>query len=227
MTRYAVSGAELRALARRGEISRVSLVRPLSPLHAYRGAIDVPEPTGVRVLDQPLKHGGFPNLHHAAYVEISRRYLRDDLRLIRTRPREYLTGVGRGLVLFFWPATNTGKLERNRERIAAWDRLWNTVVYGTTGYARGAGLLLALAYAGAVVAGTRVAVRAAAGVRHPGTETLLFIWLTTLYVAIGSSLTEVGENYHFRYVLDPVVAALVAVGVAELVRRRRSRAATA
>ena len=222
VARYSLSDGDLRALERRGEISRVSLVAPLSPLRSYRGAIPLPEPTGVAVLDAPVKRGGFPNLHHLAYVDISRRYLRDDLRLVRERPGAYLTGVKRAVQIFFWPPTLTDKFRANRERLGRWDDVWNAAVYGSTPYANRAGILLGLAYAAAALYGLRLAVRTLRGARDAAAAPLLFAWATMIYVSVGATLTEVGENYHFRYALDPLVAVLLAVPVTALVGRVRA-----
>ena len=49
--------------------------------------------------------------------------------------------------------------------------------------------------------------------------TIAFAGLTILYVTLVGNLAEVGENFRFRFVLDPLAIALVAVAIQRLVRR--------
>jgi hypothetical protein len=44
----------------------------------------------------------------------------------------------------------------------------------------------------------------------PRAVTLLFIWWTVVYVGVVGNLSEYGENYRFRFVLDPLVVAALA-----------------
>jgi len=206
LTLHDVPLADRRRLVAEGKLSRVSLVKPLSALSAYRDAVPPHRPTGIPVLDAPLKSDGEQNLHNIAYIEISRRYLHDDLRLVRLRPRDLFVSVKRALELYLRPPTMSGAVERNRRALGNWNDGFDLVVYGSTRYANRIGVFAALAYLATGLAGLWLIARR----RWRDDATLLFVWVTVVWVTVGSSLSEVGENWRFRLVVDPVVVLFLA-----------------
>ncbi|MDP9404862.1 MAG: glycosyltransferase family 39 protein [Actinomycetota bacterium] len=249
MTTFQLSEGERQELAARGEISRVSLVEPLSPADRYHGLIPTPRRTGVRALDEEVK-GIYPspptdneyfrtNTNATIFQEVSRRYTADALHVIRTRPGAYLQGVATATEIFFRPTGDFFTLVGNRDRVAALDRFYNRAVFGVVaggkapsvipearvqyrqGPARTAWVVVA-AYALAFVWGAATLLRRARRRERDGGPvlTIAFLWLTTVYVFVVSNAVEVGENNRFRLYSDPLVIALLATLV---VQWRRSR----
>jgi hypothetical protein len=212
--------AERRQLVREGKLHSVSLVKPLSPLSAYEAVgIKPAAPTGIPLLDE-ASGPSFPrNLENRTFIKISRLYLDDDLWIIEHRPGAYLRSVWRGFVDFFAPATIASGSGGNEGKIAFYDRWFSRIVFGKLGPGKD-GLFLIAGYLFAVCAGAWIAVRRL----RPGADTITvtasFVLLAILYVGLVGNFAEVGENYRFRLVLDPLALALVALGVQLLWRRR-------
>jgi hypothetical protein len=210
-------------LVREHRLHRVSLAPPLSSLAAYRavGAVERIEHKGVPILDRPRKTTDRRNLHNIAYIRISRQYLSDDLWLIRHRPRDYLHALKLAVSRFLWPPTFTYGLKANTDRIHAWDYVFSLVFYGSSSHANRTGFVLLLAYALAVLFGGVVALRRLRPGVDGRTVTVLFAWWSIVYVGVVGNLSEYGENYRFRLLLDPLVLALLAAFGQEVARRRR------
>lgn len=222
LARIAEHGYGLRArrlLVRQGALHRVSLVEPLSALGAYRrvGAAPAVHRTGIPVLDE-VSGPEYPrNLHNKAYIEIAREYWHDDLWLIRHHPGRYLRSVVTASWIFFWPPDHGGAVAANAATIRPYERWYRRIVNGAASEA-GGGLVTALAYAIAAVGGLIISARSLRRGADGATVAGAAATLTIAYVAVVGNLTELGENYRFRFVLDPVTVALVAF---VLVRTRR------
>lgn len=76
-----------------------------------------------------------------------------------------------------------------------------------------AGILAA--YLFAVGYGAVLLARVAKTRENPGPEglTILFLVFTTAYTVAVSCMTDVGENQRMRFVVDPLVLTVVAVGI--------------
>jgi hypothetical protein len=81
--------------------------------------------------------------------------------------------------------------------------------------------LLVAAYVFALLAGLRITVRRLRPGADPATVAVAVALVAIVYVALVGNLAEVGENYRFRFVLDPLALMLVAVSVEGLRRRAR------
>jgi hypothetical protein len=110
--------------------------------------------------------------------------------------------------------------------MAAYDRWFSKVVYGQLGLGK-VGLFVVAAYLFALAVGLWVTVRGLRPGAPASTVTVAFAVLTIVYVGVVGNLAEVGENYRFRFVVDPLAVALVAFGVRALRQRRRRPAAGA
>jgi Dolichyl-phosphate-mannose-protein mannosyltransferase len=208
-------------LVREGTLSRVSLADPFSDLSAYRGAYEPPAPTGIPVLDRAKMANGDANRNNLAYVEISRKYMRDALALIRERPDAYADSVLDGLQLFLTPSSDFLFVEENRQRIRPYEHVFNGFVLGRTPHVRGIAWGILLAYLIAFVYGSIVFARALR--RRDGdaaSVTVAFVWLTVVYVTLVLVLAQVTENQRIRYLIDPLAVVLVALAVHAASRNR-------
>ena len=227
VARVAVLGlplAERRRLVAEGKLHPVSLVRPLAPLDQYVAVgIRRAGPTGIPVLDEASGFQYPRNLQNKTYIRISRLYWKDDLWIVRHRPGAYVRAVGRGLEDFFTSPTVAWQHQGDAAEIDGYDRAVNRVVYGQ-GATGKVGLVVVAAYAVALGFGLWVAARRLRPGASAADVTIAFAALTILYVLVVGNLAEVGENFRFRLVVDPLAVALVAAAVQRLVSRRAAAA---
>ena len=141
-----VPTAERNRLVADGTLSRVSLVDPFSPLTRTTGSSRGQAGRGVPVLDDPKKLNGTQNLNDLTYVKISRDYLHDSLRFIRSDPIAYLRGVEQGVKLFLIPSSDDLFVLGNRAKIRPYEHLFNGFVYLRTPYVFGIGWSILAAY---------------------------------------------------------------------------------
>jgi hypothetical protein len=220
-----ITDEEREALVDDGTLSPVSLADPFSDLSAYRGTYEPPAPTGIPLLDRTHMANGDANRHNLAYVEISEKYMRDALALIRRRPDAYADSIVDGLQLFLTPSSDFLFVEDNRQEIRPYEHLFNGVVLGRTPYVRGISWGILLAYVIALAYGAAVVARA---LRRrdgdPAALTVGFVWLTVVYVTLALVLAQVTENQRIRYLVDPLTVVLLALAVQAVIRTFEARA---
>ncbi len=219
--------AERRSLVASGRIGAVSLVKPFSPVGAYPPGLLEGARTDHPVLTERRKTTTAVNFNHGAYPAIARAYLRDARTLIRERPDVYFKSVGEAWSQFLMDPSLVLFLETNRDRMGAYAGLWTAGFYGfvldppsgdrpATRHADdyrmrpwGWGFVL-LAIGSVVVAllrGMRE-LRDASGDAALG-ATLLFVAFTIVYVAVVGNALELGENNRFRFMIEPLIFALI------------------
>jgi hypothetical protein len=213
---------ERRRLVTEGKLHSVSLVKPLAPLGDYEAVgIHRHAPTGIPVLDEVSGPQYARNLENKTYIRISRLYWKDDLWIVRHRPGAYLRAVGRGLGDFFASPTVAWGGQGDAARIRRYDTWFDRIVNGRVGTGK-VGVLVVAAYIVALAFGLTMAARRLRPGADAATVAMAFAALTILYVAVVGNLAEVGENFRFRLLLDPLAIALVAVAAQRLLRRRGS-----
>ena len=218
--------SERRRLVAEGKLHRVSLVTPLSQLSDYEAVGIAPDaPSGIPLLDD-RGDAYFPrNLENRTFIRISRLYWQDDLWIVEHRPSAYLRGVGRGIKDFFAPATIAWEGTGNTGQIDGYRRWFERVVFGRFGSGRDGVFLVAL-YAFALVSGIWLTIRRL----RPGADAAMvlvaFSTLALVYLAVVGNLAEVGENYRFRLVAQPLTLVVAAAGARDLVDRWRRRRET-
>ena len=216
--------SERRRLVDEGKLHTVSLVTPLSALSAYEAVGIKPAPkTGIPLLDNPGDPLFPRNLENRTFIEISRLYLQDDLWIIEHRPGAYLRSVGRGFADFFAPPTIAWTGQGNTGKIGAYDRWYSRIVYGRLGPGKD-GLFLIAIYAFALIVGVWIAVRRLRPGADAATVTVSFALLAIVYLGVVGNFAEVGENYRFRLVVDPLALSLTAMGIRRLALTVRSSA---
>lgn len=208
-----------RAYVAAGELDPVELIPPYAKLRAYNGAIRFAKPRGVPAVDRFLTSSGKVNLNQWTYLAISRRRVHDDVRFIPSHPGWYARGVKLAAERFFWPPTYPpGITGRNKFEIARWEALWEAGFYGSTPRANRIGFLALAAYLAALGYGLVVLVRR----RGPEAAAIGFVWVVLAWTLAVGVLTDYGENYRSRLLVDPLVVALVAVAAHRLLLAIRS-----
>lgn len=247
ITTFQLDERERRALVEDGVLSPLALIEPYRPVQEFSRAVPPSRRTGVPVLDDEFKKWSDGSLrvnyNHVDYIEISKRFMHDSLATVRRRPGAYASGVAGAFQSYFHPSSDFFAVAANRERLAGYERLYNTAVYGVTsgegetrypdvrrnfraGPGRTAWTAVA-AYLVAFVAGLRWLWRRRRGGEpsHVPPIVVAFLWSTALYITLVGNLLEIGENHRFRLYADPlVVVLLTALGVSWRRSRRGAHA---
>jgi 4-amino-4-deoxy-L-arabinose transferase-like glycosyltransferase len=209
--------------------------------------LQTPEHTGIPVLDQVKKsdgrHYNYNNLQMAA---VNRYYLRDAIEVIRTFPASYAVGLIISNRLFFSPTSmNAYFSKENRAAALPMERIFNPLLYGVGakpgfmqqphfGFAgrnemevHTSAMLIALWCV--LLAYGYVQARRGVIAENPATQpralVLGFIVLTALYLYVVSTTIELGENYRYRFNIEPLFLVLMVTAITDLVRRIRARVA--
>lgn len=204
-----------------GRLSALAEVRPFAPLAQYEGRVQLPAPTGEPLLDRAHKRSGAVNLHHLAYVDISRRYHADALAVITAEPSAYLRGVLRAGHRFLLPSTGYPPLARNRAALALLDSIYNSLAHFELPGLGAVGWML-IALPGSIIFGLCTGYRRWR-LGEPAGLVLLFAGFTILWVSVASCLFEVGENYRFRFLVEPFILILASAALSGLGGNRMPR----
>jgi hypothetical protein len=245
ITTLKIPREERAALVSRGILSPFALIPTFRALDDYRPYLPERSPTGIAVLDQDRKPSGAPNFNHRAYIDVARRYRRDALIVLRTRPRAYLDGLTEAWLRYFVPASDHDWLAANRFKIREWDRLYAVALCGrfrddvwpkspevidpdaTWSLGRkllNTGLFLLAACPLLFVYGLVAARRAWARGEGPAfAATLAFLCFTIAYVTVAGNALEVGENFRNRFTLAPFYVTLLGLFLAARWRRAPGR----
>ena len=173
-------------------------------------------PTGVAALDQPTKSSGAPNLEHRAYLEVARRSADAALAVFRAYPAVYGRATGMALRAFVRPAADSPWLGANARRIEGWIVAWGQVVEGRwrpepgqLGLAQ-LSIVWVMIVPLAVATGVRLVRRGRQGREPTGAAVAagLLVWTIVYVIAVGNGI-ELGENDRFRFLLEPLLLALL------------------
>jgi hypothetical protein len=239
---------ELAAMIRRGELSRYAGRSPFGlPLEMPEVFRRAPR-RGVPLLDRPLKSSHAPNLDHTAYLDICDHYLKDSLTVLRRHPDAFRAGVQQGAFIFWRPPSQYAFFSRrNRKAVKGIERAYGLVAYGQvrpatdyTALAFGPGQdfhvkrrigevawLALAAYAVVAVAGLALLWRArrTGSLGSPFALVTAFVLLNVGWVTLVGTMLEAGENNRFRFLVDPLVLALLVGLASRALEHRRARMA--
>ncbi|MDX6697304.1 MAG: hypothetical protein QOE65_701 [Solirubrobacteraceae bacterium] len=225
-----LSPSERAHLVARGELSRFALLNPnFLPRRLVRGG----RPTGVRLLDEPVKSTGAPNLNATGYKGPCRRYAADARTVIRRHPRAYATGVANAVLIFLRPSSDYKYLDRDNVReVKGPERVMAAAVMGQFERTpvtldleknlRAIGWFILLGYGAAVAiaVGTLATARRGRTWDAPAALVAALFLATFAWVTLAGTLFDVGENNRFRFPVDPLALAVLAGGVARHLSRR-------
>lgn len=235
LTTMKLPAAQRHDLVQAGRLSPLALQEPFSGPERYPRHFNAARTTGIPVLDRERKSIGSVNFNHLAYAAVSDQYLDDALAVIRTHPRTYLTSMATAYRIYFQPAGDFPFLEDNRSRIMPLSRLYNLLVAGQPVYpettdfsppdAGSLGYFIIAGFGLCIGYGAMLALRA---LRRPGPipaadAVLMFLWLNLLYVTVIGNAVEIGENQRFRYLINPLLTAMLAAIAMRTVRWGRIR----
>jgi hypothetical protein len=219
---YTVPLEQRRAYVAEGELDPVELVPAYAKLSAYTGKVPIARPRGIPAVDRPLTSNGKVNLNQWTYLTISRKRIHDDLHFVPAHLSWYARGAKLATERFFWPPTYPPAITGpNKFKIGGWEAIWEAGFYGSTPAANRVGFLTAGAYLVALAFGLVVVVSR----RDEEAAAIGFIWLVLMWTLLTGVLTDLGENYRSRLVVDPLVVVLVVVAAHRLAVAVRPRLA--
>lgn len=238
-----VPRADLEPLVERGVVSPLALVSRYEGVDLLFAAGNDP-PSGIPVLDRPRKSSGEYNYNYRPLIALNEQYARDSLAVIR----QYRAGYAIGLIvanrLFFSPSSmNEYFSPQNRAAAKPFERVFNPVLYGVRadpgfivqphfGFDVPPSLevntslwmiglwVLVLVFGWLRV---RPAFFARAVEDRVACLTLGYLLFVMVYVHALGTLVELGENYRYRFVVEPFLAVAAAVLATDGVRRIAGR----
>ncbi len=234
---------ELAALVAAGEVAPIALVPPFQAPYHYDSYVELPAPTGVAVLDRVATSHGVRNLHNLGVVPVGEAYATAARQVLDARPDVVGTQLGRGLCFFLRPAHASTQVEAAYGALDGWRATWDRWVLlqarpdtsrrcePTTWEAQGLAStspIAALLVLAPIALGLAALARRLRGRHRVGDLALVVAGGTVGYVTVLTTLVEVGENYRFRFLVEPlgwVALALLAERVVRAVARRRPDAA--
>lgn len=230
---------QIRRLERQGVLSPLASIPPFSPPGRYVPKYATLSHTGVPALDELAKSDGVTNFNNPLYVEVSKKYLAQDLAYMAAAPGDYASHVLIGAQLWFTPPDQYIRGGVNHATLAPYARFYDRFITWQPNYDQ-LPALYAL-YAGesppptklsyfwmltmaAALVGSPLLAWRRRRVDRPLAATMAFLWWSIGYAFVLTSLVEVGENERFAFELGPLPL-LAAVAVVTAVASRWRRAA--
>lgn len=234
-----VPRSDLAPLVEQGIVSPLVLVSRYQDVSLLFSAGNDP-PSGIPVLDTPRKSTGEYNYNYRPLIAVDEQYARDSMAVIRQYPASYAIGVITANRLFFSPSSmNEYFSPQNRAAAKPFERFFNPALYGVAaepgfivqphfGFDLPPSLevntsvwLIAL-WALALVFGwlrVRPVFFAPSVEDRVARVTLGYLLFVMVYVHALGTLVELGENYRYRFVVEPFLAVAIAVIATDGMRR--------
>lgn len=204
-------------LVKQGELSAYPVTEAFRSIENYDDLIPVLSPSGIPVLDEPLKSTQAVNFNHSSYIDLSKMMFRDAINFVRVRPDLYLASVKQGFSIYFHSSSDYLLLkDKPAPQLESW---WDRIFYGQiSGYDGDygnrwesspiyVGWWLAVAYLAAIIYGTKLVIT------HDKSDRVFlvvvaFMTFTIIYFTLMANFLDLGENNRFRFTLDPLVLLL-------------------
>jgi hypothetical protein len=241
----AARSGQLKVLVGEGKLSRLALVGPWKGVAAYVPRFVPERHTGVAALDDRFGNPARPNFNNIAYVRVSSLLLADDLRYIELEPGDYLHNVGIGAGVWLTPTDQYPFVYDNWRKIHPLVDAYDVVVgwqaqqapevttafnaiFGRAPPASQISYSTVLVYAVALIGTPALVLVRRRRLDRNAVGILSFLWGTTAYAFVTSSLVDVAENNRLRFELGPlplVLAIVVALWAIEPVVSPHRRSA--
>lgn len=201
--------------------------------------------TGVPVLDEVKKSDGLHyNYNNLQMTAVNRYYIHDDIAVIRTFPASYVIGLIVSNRLFFSPTDMNWYFSKaNRQAVQPMERIFDPLLYGVGSkpaameqphygfvhrYTIEVNTSLPLIALWCVLLPygylqARRSVLAKGADINPRALVLGFIVFTALYLYVVSTAIELGENYRYRFNIEPLFLVLAVTAATDLLRALRRR----
>ncbi len=206
---------DIRQLIEQGKLSETAMLPFFGDYEFSEGPLPSRSETGVPALDEKVKYGpsiGI-NYNYIGYVDLSRALLRDASQVILSKPFDFANALIDSLEVYLSPTSDYPYLQANRERIYRLDHSPDRFTWRPWESQRVSPFIviwfgIAFVYGAATLVGW--AIKRTADVS--AAATILFLWLTIIYVTALAGILESVETNRIRFLVDPYI--LVIVGVA-------------
>ncbi len=165
-----------------------------------------------RVLLTETKNDSIINLHHAGYLDVSKKYMSASVAYIQQHPWIYITHAAKSFVIFFSPASSYFRVQRNENRIRFYDLLYsfNLSYFSAGEEERKLFLAVSAVPKFCIYLVTFFLLVKEAVKRKYLFAANAFSVLTILFILLVSTFFEYGENMRFRYEAEPLFLILLA-----------------
>jgi hypothetical protein len=217
-----------------GELSPFAQHPSFSGPETYLTLLPDTPTTGITLLDATKKSNGRSNFHHLVYVETGNYYQQDALRTIRTHPALYLRFTIQSFYIFFHSTSDYSYLDHNRQRISAFEIMWNRLFLGQWRMdetleertermsLRHTGWLILLAFLTGFLGSVRYLWKHRRRLNNAKNLLILFMGFNLLYLALVGNLFDLGENNRFRFVVDSFIVTLFLFIMVNVVHAKRA-----
>lgn len=229
---------DLAALVASGEVAPIALRPPFQAPYHYGDLVELPGPTGVAVLDRVATSNGIRNLHHAGVPAVSAAYAEAAQDVVAHRPGVLATQASRAVCFLLRPGHASTQVAAVYEQLDGWRRAWDRVVllqarpdtsrtcelgsWSAAGLASTSPTAFVLLVA-PLWLGAAAVLRRLRGRQRPGDLALAVMAASVGWVVLVSTALEVGENYRFRFLVEPLGWVALAVVVERLLGRLAAR----
>ena len=195
------------------DTSDIASVHPFFPVSYYNRYISqakVKDYAGWndKILLTEMKNGSFINMNHAAYLQVSDRYMESCKDFIIKHPGLYLANVFKSFIIFFSPASSYFKLAENNRKISYYDLVYSFNLSHLADTKEHQRITLAISAIPKFLVYCFVFFMVA---RKKYFSTINLVIIFTIFFSLAvSSLFEYGENMRYRYELEPLFLVLAA-----------------
>jgi hypothetical protein len=240
VTTFQLTPAETDMLIQRGVVSPLARIPPFSPLAEYRGIVQVPPKTGIPVLDEEITSTGHPNFNNPAYLQLHSLYQANSKAVLLHCPVAYLRSQAIAWFAYFLPSSEMHYFDRQREKIAGFERAFNMVCFGQLRHAAsrkdlrslkaGGNALVLVLYTGiflmillpllVIWGGVQLLPSRSSHWQRPELATLGFILFTIVFVTGVSNTLSTFESNRYRFPLDGFYVVLSGLVLTRFMARR-------
>ncbi len=220
-----------RLLVSQGRISKLSLIMAYSGLEAYKDYLPEIKESNIAILGQRKKSTGANNFNHIAYIDISKRHLKDAICTLFLHPKVYLKSLPRKFFVYFLPSSEFWYFRKNSNygHIQGLNRFYDIIFYGrffryntcrrdkeniVLYYAKKlirTSFFLLIGYLVLGFYGLRFILYSLSKkiTDMPSFLTILFLFINIIYVTLTSNLLSIFDNQRYRFMIDPFILVLL------------------
>jgi hypothetical protein len=232
VTTFRLNEEERILLQKSGELSKMATIIPFRNPKVYLEVFPHISLTGIPVLDETEPRR--VNRHHLVYVEASKDYLKDALKVIKLYPSTYFKAIGQSMYIYFHSTSDSDFLYVNWVKIQGFDMWWNRLVYGQwnsgetlsdrmmTKSAKNIGWVIIIAFCFSIIWCVRHLYKNISEITNAQNMLVLFMLYNIVFVTLIGNMMEVGENNRFRLSIDPFIMCLFAFGIKGLLNANKS-----
>jgi hypothetical protein len=232
VTTFRLSEEERNLLQKSGELSEMATIPTFRNPKVYLEVFPHTSLTGIPVLDETEPRR--VNRHHLVYVEASRDYLGDALKVIHLYPFVYLESIWQSGYIYFHSPSDSDFLYGNLKEIQVFDTWWNRLVYGqwnsgetlsdrmTAKSVKNVGWMVVIATAFSMAWCVHYLYKNIIKLTDSQNMLIFFMLYNIVFVTVIGNMMELGENNRFRFSVDPFIMCIFAFSIKGLLNANKN-----